>query len=743
MRLSSTAIQFLFAALLAGSLTAQTQIGGGTCTSSSLKGRYALSISGRQVNEPGVFAGVLQANGLATFDGLSAVTITIAANTNQAVGTTLNWSGTYSVEADCAAALTITSGGSAKLNAMLYNQGKDFLLTGNDATYSYSGNGVAQPLAQPVGCSAATLNGVYTFSGSGFALNTNSVSGVENGAGLLQFDGLGHLTVNVSSTTRGAATSAYTLTGSYTISSNCTGSAALTDSNGNSLAMSFSIYNLTATNTNFFLTLARAGNFLMMGGGHNAYAEPAAGTCSTSNLNGVYSLILGGRGISGAGNLAGSFQGIGTATFDGNGNVTLAGTANTNLAQNKAFSYAGKYSLPSNCSGTLTIATTGTATFTLVVWGGGSQFNIVGSDTAYVYAGSGNNVGPAACTTATLSGPYTFTASGFTLSGSMQNGAQDEAGVLRFDGQGNVTATYTDTQSGVTPVSDTATGTYSVTSACLASATLKDPSGITNAVNFVIFGVHGGSLAAIEANSQFVRTGSAHSAFTNPSQAIGNAASYAYSSTPPGSIFALFGQNLATRPAGAVTGILPAKLLGTTVTVNGEPAPLFYVDPLQIDAQMPWDIPGNTVASVIVTNGASISNAAAVYVPATGTPGIAVYSADRAVVMNANGTLNSGSNQAAAGEEVVVYFTGGGPVQSQIDLISGHPAGLGLSPVTGSNSVTVGGAEATVKYMGLTPGSIGLYQANFIVPQLAKGAYPVVITIAGQASNNPVMNVSN
>jgi len=66
-----------------------------------------------------------------------------------------------------------------------------------------------------------------------------------------------------------------------------------------------------------------------------------------------------------------------------------------------------------------------------------------------------------------------------------------------------------------------------------------------------------------------------------------------------------------------------------------------------------------------------------------------------------------------------------------------------LSPVQGDHSITVGGAQATVDYIGLTPGSIGLYQANFVVPQIAKGTYPVVITIAGQASNNPVMTVSN
>jgi len=741
--LSSSAVRFLFAGLLAAPLVAQTQIGGGACNSSSLNGTYAVSISGRQVNNSGTFTSVLQANGLATFDGLSAVTITLTEDTNQVVGMSANSSGAYSVQANCAAAVTITSGGSATLNVMVYNQGKDFLLTGSDATYSYTGSGVAQPLAQPTGCSAATLSGVYTFNATGFTLATNSVSGIANGAGLLQFDGQSHMTANVSTVTGGATTSALSLSGSYTLSSNCTGSAALTDSNSHSFVLSFTIYSVTAANTNFFASLAQAGNLLMIGGGHSPYAQPPGGTCGTSSLNGAYSLTLSGRGISEAGNFTGSYQGIGMATFDGNGNVTLAGTANTNLGQGNAFSYTGTYSLPSNCSGTLTIATTGTATFTLVVWDSGSQFDIVGSDATYVYSGSGNNIHPVACAAATLSGEYTFTASGFTLSGSMQNGSQDEAGVLEFDGQGNLTAKYTDTQSGATPVSDSAMGTYTVTSACLASATLKDPSGTSNALNFVIFGLHGETLDALEANSQFVRTGSAHSAFTNPSQSIGNVASYAYSSTPPGSVFTLFGQNLATKPADAVTRTLPTTLLNTTVTVNGELAPLFYVDTLQIDAQMPWDIPGNTVASVIVTNGTSISNAAAVYVPATGTPGISVYSTDHAVVVNANGGLNSGSNEASVGDEVVVYFTGGGPVTSQIEPVSGSPAGLGLSPVTGDNSVMVGGAEATVKYMGLTPGSIGLYQANFIVPQLAKGTYPVVITIAGEASNNPVMNVSN
>lgn len=185
--------------------------------------------------------------------------------------------------------------------------------------------------------------------------------------------------------------------------------------------------------------------------------------------------------------------------------------------------------------------------------------------------------------------------------------------------------------------------------------------------------------------------------------------------------------------------------------MNGEQAPRFYVDSGVIDAQMPWDIPGGAVASVIVTNGTATSNAAAVFVPATATPGISVYSPNRAVMVNADNSVNSSSAGAKVGDQVAVYFTGGGPVQAAGPLVTGDLAPIGLSPVTGSNpTVTVGGIIATVVYIGLTPLSIGLYQANFVVPQIAKGDYPVVTTIAGQASNaqggptpNPLMTVSD
>jgi hypothetical protein len=73
----------------------------------------------------------------------------------------------------------------------------------------------------------------------------------------------------------------------------------------------------------------------------------------------------------------------------------------------------------------------------------------------------------------------------------------------------------------------------------------------------------------------------------------------------------------------------------------------------------------------------------------------------------------------------------------------------GYVATRGKLATGAGGIQAKVICVGLTPGSFGLYQANFLVPQIAKGTYPVVLSIAGVASNslggpfpNPVMTVA-
>src|ERR1035441_275136 len=204
------------------------------------------------------------------------------------------------------------------------------------------------------------------------------------------------------------------------------------------------------------------------------------------------------------------------------------------------------------------------------------------------------------------------------LSGPTNTGVVDLAGVLQFDGQGNVTANWTQASNTAT-ANVSATGTYTVSAACLGSLPLTDTANQKYAGSVSVFGAAANNFEWIVANPQLIFRGVGHAAFVNPGRAVVNAASYLAGETPAGSVFSVFGSNLATRDRQATSTPLPTTVLTTTVTVNGELAPLFYVDPNQINAQMPEDIkPG--VATVVVQNGDQKSNAVAVMVPAAGTP---------------------------------------------------------------------------------------------------------------------------
>jgi uncharacterized protein (TIGR03437 family) len=82
-----------------------------------------------------------------------------------------------------------------------------------------------------------------------------------------------------------------------------------------------------------------------------------------------------------------------------------------------------------------------------------------------------------------------------------------------------------------------------------------------------------------------------------------------------------------------------------------------------------------------------------------------------------------------------MYLTGGGSVAAAGPWITGSASPGGASPVTENYSLTVGGNAAQVQYVGLAPGFVGLYQANFKLPSLSAGSYPMVLTIGGISSN--------
>ena len=217
------------------------------------------------------------------------------------------------------------------------------------------------------------------------------------------------------------------------------------------------------------------------------------GACTSSVLSGTYELLLTGHQTLPSGAATKVFQGVGTAAFDGLSKVTFTMTANS-VATSQSFGtplvYSGTYSLQSNCVGSISISTGDTATFNLEALsvsnttGLASSFALTGSDATYAYSGSGNSQ-PATCPT-TLSGVHEFSATGNSLAGASLTGVLDVAGVLQFDGQGNLTANWTQVAN-LTSTTVTATGTYSVTSTCLASATLTDTANNKYAVSLSIY----------------------------------------------------------------------------------------------------------------------------------------------------------------------------------------------------------------------------------------------------------------
>ena len=66
-----------------------------------------------------------------------------------------------------------------------------------------------------------------------------------------------------------------------------------------------------------------------------------------------------------------------------------------------------------------------------------------------------------------------------------------------------------------------------------------------------------------------------------------------------------------------------------------------------------------------------------------------------------------------------------------------NPFSTPLSPV----QVTIGGQPATVSFVGLAPGLVGILQLNLLIPQVPAGDQPLAITIGGVAANSTVLSI--
>ncbi len=247
-----------------------------------------------------------------------------------------------------------------------------------------------------------------------------------------------------------------------------------------------------------------------------------------------------------------------------------------------------------------------------------------------------------------------------------------------------------------------------------------------------------------------------------------DASSYARASSP-GQIEAAFGVGFpadANVTALATTTPLPTKLSNVSVRLNDILAPLFFVGvggaqgsgAFQINYQVPYQLqPG--LAKLEVLNNDVVVTTGYVIVGSVA-PGVFTATATgkgQAVAVNQDFSLNGDPAQTptakpeARGRIVTLFANGPGgqfvnPANGQA-LMPASGAPIPASPIHATASapiVTIGGMPATVTFSGLTPGLVGLWQLNVMIPANAPvgNAVPVEIKLNRKIANQTTIAVN-
>jgi uncharacterized protein (TIGR03437 family) len=202
----------------------------------------------------------------------------------------------------------------------------------------------------------------------------------------------------------------------------------------------------------------------------------------------------------------------------------------------------------------------------------------------------------------------------------------------------------------------------------------------------------------------------------------------------PGGIISIFGQQMAPPNSQFAAQTIPLeRSLGqTSVRIGNVLAPLYFVSPGQINAQVPFEVaPGDTVS--VVVNAAGRLSTPQLYQISPAQPGIFKAAVD-AAILDSESNLVTAQNPARIGEVIQIYSSGLGATEPSVASGAGSPS---FSDTEIQVTATIGGVPATVLYDGLAPGFVGLYQVNVVVPPgVTPGpVVPVVISQGGIPSN--------
>jgi uncharacterized protein (TIGR03437 family) len=200
----------------------------------------------------------------------------------------------------------------------------------------------------------------------------------------------------------------------------------------------------------------------------------------------------------------------------------------------------------------------------------------------------------------------------------------------------------------------------------------------------------------------------------------------------PGMVLSVFGTQLAPSTQSAATMPLPLTLAGVSATVNGIPAPLYYVSPGQLNIQIPYETGAGSAVLGVNNNGQVASY---IFTVAPSAPGI---------FTDSSGSLVPFSGK--PGDTLTLFITGEGDVSPTL--------ATGASPFTFTPLallpqprlpllVTVGGVTAVISFAGIPPGLAGVTQVNFVIPNNATpGVQRVIVTVGGVASGAANLTVT-
>lgn len=194
----------------------------------------------------------------------------------------------------------------------------------------------------------------------------------------------------------------------------------------------------------------------------------------------------------------------------------------------------------------------------------------------------------------------------------------------------------------------------------------------------------------------------------------------------PGMVLSIFGTNLAGTAWVASTVPLAVQASGVSVKIGGVNAPLYYVSPGQINAQIPYEAPVNqTVTLSVDNNGATASTTFTVSAAAPG------------LFTDASGGV-APTSTVARGGVMVLYVTGAGAMSPAIATGAAPAAGTAVAQLPApvqAISVTVGGVTAPVQFAGIPTALVGVTQINVAVPATAPlGKQAVIVGVGGASS---------